>query len=259
MPFYAAMNWMFYFIQIQELNLKVEKEVSDALHFILNFDLKRIKLLMSLIWDIEYCLEDPAKNYLIFGYRSLIQQFNSEKELSPSLLCLYIDQHNNKNNPFLKSNFKLKKENAFYDLDQNLDFFTTFLKYFIIFDDTIKHIGFNNDYNSISYYIDKKFNKYTNIRLFLWKFFELEKGKELVKTSLNRLENFKFQAEKQKVYEAKIKEDLNMLLIRSRNEWENSSKKVEEIKVRNLALLKDLENYYNNYNFVYEIKKEKRF
>jgi hypothetical protein len=40
---------MFYFIQIQELKLEVEKEVSDALNFILNFDLKRIKLLMFLI------------------------------------------------------------------------------------------------------------------------------------------------------------------------------------------------------------------
>jgi hypothetical protein len=57
-----------------------------------------------------------------------------------------------------------------------------------------------------------------------------------------------FQAEKQNVYESKIKENLNILLSKFKNEWENSSKNVEYIKARNIALLDDLENHYNNYN-----------
>jgi hypothetical protein len=39
-----------------------------------------------------------------------------------------------------------------------------------------------------------------------------------VKTSFNRLENFMFQAEKQNVYESKIKENLNILLSKFKNE-----------------------------------------
>jgi hypothetical protein len=80
------------------------------------------------------------------------------------------------NIPFLKSNFKVKKENVFYDLDQNLDFFINFFKYFVNVSDitSIVYYTKNSNVSSISSYgektnssIDKQYEKYANIRTYL--------------------------------------------------------------------------------------------
>jgi hypothetical protein len=106
--------------------------VFKKLEFLIQFDKSRLRILFYMIWDIEECLEVSNYDWEYWVFKKGVYQYTQdwERGLNINKNEYRLILNNCKYNQI--RDFNLKKENKFYDLDHNINFFTNVFKYFII-------------------------------------------------------------------------------------------------------------------------------
>ena len=243
-PFKMYMNLLYY---EEYPEIKLNEKTKLALLFLKEFDLKRIELISYLFYDMYSLMKEKDKEIIEYPF------FFSTKSLF--LYEIFIDEYILK---VLKCNdFMFKRENKFYDLDNNLNFFIEVFKYYSIIDDVIRCKSNSDkfeDENSV--YIMKELEYYSKVVFYVkselnWKYECLDVDRQ--KFFKKEIAFIDIDSYYQKINEksSKVGDSLYILINDIKGNWN---------KERNTDLInrtyKELDEIYKKYKKILDIEEE---
>lgn len=224
-PINRLMNWLYFeckYKENQDVFMSEEKEIiSRNLSYFKKVDDLRAKLMLFIIWDIEYFYnknnKDYSWNYWIFQYHSILEELICK--INDNLLLNLLSKNIKIVNQCIIKNKKILK---FYDPEENMEFLN---RLFDVLGIVNIDVG--------KYYVSKKFinynNKYVELLIIMYTY------------DYKRWEEPMCECKYLSNYEVEVGYKMEDYFQNLRKEWEMSIK-TEKLEERNWKLLKSLED-----------------
>ena len=212
----------YYKLKCLENHLLLNEKETLFLVSLYNFDLLRLKIIFYMLWDILEIIDFDNKNWIQeFGFegKTLLKRqdwniFEINKtpkgftiiELKKEIYQMYLVLH------------FFKKELKFYDIENNLDYFSKLFDYLGYFKTDYAYEDADFEYKEMCgrYYISQELEVYSEGLLYLWKNFNIDMG-------FSRKEDLILSNKYENLIELKFKNVVSYFKI----EWELLKEKVK--------------------------------